>query len=120
MSAHYGVCQILRPVVRADAAPDAGAWLLLLLEFQSRDDPDMALRILGYVVELYRDLEAQGVVRPRNRRPPVLLATAGGAQRGVAVARAGGGGGADCVAGGAGPSAAGPRDVAALSAAARG
>ena len=57
-----------------DAAPDAGvgAWLLLLLEFQSRDDPDMALRILGYVVELYRDLEAQGVVRPGNRRPPVL------------------------------------------------
>ena len=57
-----------------DAAPDAGAgaWLLLLLEFQSRDDPDMALRILGYVVELYRDLEAQGVVRPGTRRPPVL------------------------------------------------
>ena len=59
-----------------DAAPEsgigAGAWLLLLLEFQSRDDPDMALRILGYVVELYRDLEAQGVVRPGLRRPPVL------------------------------------------------
>ena len=46
-----------------DASPEeAGVdvWLLLLLEFQSRDDPDMALRILGYVVELYRDLEAQG------------------------------------------------------------
>ena len=57
-----------------DAAPDAGAeaWLLLLLEFQSRDDPDMALRILGYVVELYRDLEARGVVRRGTRRPPVL------------------------------------------------
>ena len=57
-----------------DAAPGvgAGAWLLLLLEFQSRDDTDMALRVLGYVVELYRDLEAQGVVRPGNRRPPVL------------------------------------------------
>ena len=57
-----------------DASPDAGAgaWLLLLLEFQSRDDPDMALRILGYVVELYRDLEAQGVVRSGTRRPPVL------------------------------------------------
>ena len=35
-------------------------------------DTDMALRILGYVVELYRDLEAQGVVRPGTRRPPVL------------------------------------------------
>ena len=56
------------------AAPDsgAGAWLLLLVEFQSRDDPDMALRVLGYVVELYRDLEARGVVRPGTRRPPVL------------------------------------------------
>ena len=51
----------------------AGAWLLLLLEFQSRADTDMALRILGYVVELYRDLEAQGVVRPGTRRPPVPL-----------------------------------------------
>ena len=57
-----------------DAAEDAGAgaWLLLLLEFQSCDDTDMALRVLGYVVELYRDLEAQGVVRPGTRRPPVL------------------------------------------------
>ena len=57
-----------------DAAEEAGAeaWLLLLLEFQSRDDTDMALRMLGYVVELYRDLEAQGVVRPGTRRPPVL------------------------------------------------
>ena len=54
----------------------AGAWLLLLLEFQSRADTDMALRILGYVVELYRDLEAQGVVRPGTRRPPVPLVTA--------------------------------------------
>ena len=50
----------------------AGAWLLLLLEFQSRADTDMALRTLGYVVELYRDLEAQGVVQPGTRRPPVL------------------------------------------------
>ena len=57
-----------------DAAEDAGAdaWLLLLLEFQSRADTDMALRVLGYVVELYHDLEAQGMVRPGTRRPPVL------------------------------------------------
>ena len=87
-----------------DASPDAGAgaWLLLLLEFQSRDDPDMALRILGYVVELYRDLEAQGVAGAGTRRPPVPLATAGHPQRDVAVACAGGGRRADCVAGGAG------------------
>ena len=57
-----------------EAAEDAGAgaWLFLLLEFQSRADTDMALRVLGYVVELYRDLEAQGVVQPGTRRPPVL------------------------------------------------
>ena len=55
-----------------DAGADAGAWLLLLLEFQSRDDTDMALRVLDYVVELYRDLEAQGVVSAGTRRPPVL------------------------------------------------
>ena len=57
-----------------EAAEDAGAgaWLFLLLEFQSRADTDMALRVLGYVVELYRNLEAQGVVRPGTRRPPVL------------------------------------------------
>ena len=54
----------------------AGAWLFLLLEFQSRADTDMALRVLGYVVELYRDLEAQGVVQPGTRRPPVSLVTA--------------------------------------------
>ena len=77
-----------------DAAPDAGAgaWLLLLLEFQSRDDTDMALRVLGYVVELYRDLEAQGVVRPGHAPP--AGAPGGHPQRGVAVACAGGGGGA--------------------------
>ena len=105
-----------------DAAEDAGAnaWLLLLLEFQSRDDADMALRVLGYVVELYRDLEAQGVVRPGTRRPPVPLATAGGAQRGVAVGRADGGGGADSAAGGAGAGAAGPCGAATLAAPARG
>ena len=105
-----------------DAAPEsgigAGAWLLLLLEFQSRDDPDMALRILGYVVELYRDLEAQGVVRPGLRRPPVLPVVVHNG--GVAVARTGGGGGADSVAGAACVGTAGPRDVAALSTAARG
>ena len=33
--------------------------VLILLEFQSREDPDMALRINGYTLDLYRDLEAQ-------------------------------------------------------------
>ena len=105
-----------------EAAEDAGAdaWLLLLLEFQSRDDTDMALRVLDYVVELYRDLEAQGVVSAGTRRPPVPLATAGHPQRGVAVARAGAGGGPDSASGGARGGARGLGDVAALSAAARG
>ena len=52
-----------------DAVP---APLLLVLEFQSRVEPGMALRILGYTVELYRDLDARGVVRRSGRYPPVL------------------------------------------------
>ena len=46
--------------------------VLILLEFQSREDPDMALRINGYTLDLYRDLEAQRIVRSGAPRPPVL------------------------------------------------
>ena len=51
-----------------------GGWLyvLVLLEFQSRSDPEMALRILEYTVLLYREL-ARGAVSARDgRRAPVL------------------------------------------------
>lgn len=50
------------------------AWLhvLVLLEFQSTDDPDMALRILEYTARLYRELSRNDALRPGRRRPPVL------------------------------------------------
>ena len=54
---------------RADAAPES---VLLVLEFQSREEPGMALRILGYTLELYRDLSARGVARRAGPYPPVL------------------------------------------------
>ena len=49
-------------------------WLhvLVLLEFQSRDDPDMALRILEYTALLYRELRHNGALIPDGLRPPVL------------------------------------------------
>ena len=51
-----------------------GAWLhvLVLLEFQSTDDPDMALRILEYTALLYRELARNDALGPNRRRPPVL------------------------------------------------
>ena len=50
------------------------AWLhvLVLLEFQSTDDPDMALRILEYTALLYRELGRNDALRPDRRRPAVL------------------------------------------------
>ena len=49
-------------------------WLhvLVLLEFQSRDDPDMALRILEYTALLYRELARNEVLGRDGLRPPVL------------------------------------------------
>ena len=43
-----------------------------MLEFQSRDDPDMALRILEYTTLLYQELARNGALEPDGRRPPVL------------------------------------------------
>ncbi len=53
--------------------PLDGDWLhvLILLEFQSRSEPDMALRILEYTVLLYRELSRSGL-GPGGLRPPVL------------------------------------------------
>ena len=50
------------------------AWLhvLVLLEFQSQDDPDMALRILEYTALLYQELARNRALEPDGRRPPVL------------------------------------------------
>ena len=51
-----------------------GGWLhvLVLLEFQSTDDPDMALRILEYTVLLYRELGRNDALGVDGKRPPVL------------------------------------------------
>lgn len=44
----------------------------LLLEFQSRSDAHMALRILTYLSLLYEDIKRQGKLLPRGRLPPAL------------------------------------------------
>ena len=49
-------------------------WLhvLVLLEFQSSSDADMALRILEYTVMLYREAGRNEALGPGGRRPAVL------------------------------------------------
>ena len=56
--------------LRAAAAP--GGWLhvLVMLEFQSRNDPGMALRVLEYTAMLYRELVREG--GRDGLLPPVL------------------------------------------------
>ena len=58
--------------LRAAAAP--GGWLhvLVLLEFQSRNDPSMALRVLEYTAMLYRELVREGGRDVDGMLPPVL------------------------------------------------
>ena len=46
--------------------------VLVLLEFQSRDDPDMALRVLEYTALLYRELARNKALGRDGLRPPVL------------------------------------------------
>ena len=46
--------------------------VVVLLEFQSTDDPDMALRILEYTLLLYRELRRNEASGPHGKRPPVL------------------------------------------------
>ncbi|WP_323011868.1 Rpn family recombination-promoting nuclease/putative transposase [Castellaniella sp.] len=55
--------------VRAD---DQWVYLYLLIEFQSRVDPWMAVRILTYVGLLYQDLIRRGEILSDYRLPPVL------------------------------------------------
>ena len=51
---------------------DTWVHVLVLLEFQSTDDPDMALRILEYTALLYRELARNDAMGPDQRHPPVL------------------------------------------------
>lgn len=58
----------------APDAPGDPRWLYvyLMLEFQSRVDPWMAVRVLTYVGLLYQDLIRQGMVQTGSRLPPVV------------------------------------------------
>ena len=47
-------------------------YLLVLLEFQARDEPRMALRILTYTSLLYEELVRNGAVAAHEALPPVL------------------------------------------------
>ena len=47
-------------------------YLLVLLEFQSQDEPRMALRILAYTSLLYQELVRNGAVGAGERLPAVL------------------------------------------------
>ena len=49
-----------------------GLPLLVLLEFQSTADPDMALRVLEYTALLYRELKRNEALGPEGKRPAVL------------------------------------------------
>ena len=50
----------------------SGLHVLVLLEFQSSSDADMALRILEYTAMLYRELGRNEALGPGGRRPAVL------------------------------------------------
>ena len=59
---------------RARAAEGRGGWLhvLVLLEFQSKDDRTMAVRVLEYTAMLYRELMRDGRLGADGLLPPVL------------------------------------------------
>ncbi|WP_341645637.1 Rpn family recombination-promoting nuclease/putative transposase [Thauera sp. SDU_THAU2] len=60
--------------VRLNLADGQQEWLylFLLIEFQSKADPWMALRLLTYVCLLYQDLIKSGQVKPGGKLPPVF------------------------------------------------
>ena len=51
---------------------DRWLYVVLLLEFQSRVDPSMAVRMLTYTALLYQRLTAEGALRDHQALPPVL------------------------------------------------
>lgn len=51
---------------------DSWAYILLVLEFQSREDPWMAVRILAYTALLWQDLIKTGSVNEKDGLPPVF------------------------------------------------
>jgi hypothetical protein len=59
-------------VWRIRATDERWFYVYLLLEFQSRVDRFMAVRLLGYIALLWQDLIAQKQVLPDGHLPPVL------------------------------------------------
>ena len=53
-------------------SPDGWLYIYLLIEFQSRVDPYMALRIMVYTGLLYQDLIKSGAIAPGRKLPPVF------------------------------------------------
>ena len=51
---------------------DPSGYLLIVVEFQSSQDPDMALRVGTYCLDLVRELRRRNVVRPGGAHPPLL------------------------------------------------
>ena len=51
---------------------DPAGHLLVIVEFQSRPDPDMALRIVTYALGLCRELRRRKVVKLGGAHPPML------------------------------------------------
>lgn len=59
-------------IYRARLLDGSDVYLYLLLEFQSRPDPWMAVRVMVYVGLLYQHLIREGRVTPRGKLPPVF------------------------------------------------
>jgi len=51
---------------------DSWLYLYLLIEFQSRNDPWMAVRLMVYIGLLYQDLIKSGAINEDERLPPVF------------------------------------------------
>ena len=51
---------------------DPNGYLLILVEFRSQPDPDMAQCIADYSRRLYEELQVAGVVRQDGPRPPIF------------------------------------------------
>ena len=47
-------------------------YIYILIEFQSSDDPFMALRMMSYISLLWQDLVARNELQPGRKLPPVL------------------------------------------------
>ena len=79
-------CVDFRESARADGWP---AFLFIHIEYQSRDDGDMALRFLDYGGELHRELRGSGTVGPDDACPILCVVVHNGTSPWRAPTRAG-------------------------------